>query len=410
MFVKHLGNILKEQSTRKHIWNILYLSNKKPLKKDFPELQTAIFETAKEMSSWDKELPLSWIHLEVALDHERDAGSNILTFHLVVELAKKYSLTTSDDEEIIVFLSYQHECGHVIFFKDLPDFIILNPSWLIDAFKCLVSPYQFQGPLIDLEDWTEFWETGRLTSNLISKLFEKVPKLKFMEYKKHLLDVLEKFDIIVKPKNGNMKMYYLPCMIKSTTFNEICESFGVHKPSCHRTSWLLLEFEFLPPAIFNRVLVGYIRMHKVSIESTDNGQRLSLYRGIGVFDINESGSMKLVICAGQNVIAFQIWIYGNGLHSTFHNYRQTLTDMVDILSKKYQVCCKYTVKMKCSKSDYQKTEGRFECKVLQDSKKYFCPEHSIEHGCLDAYKYWFSNEIVVSYTCQLLNIYPKLTS
>jgi hypothetical protein len=65
-------------------------------------------------------------------------------------------------------------------------------------------------------------------------------------------------------------------MIKPSSFNVICDKFGVHAPSCHRTSWLLLEFEFLPPAFFNHVLVGYIRKFNVSIECTENGSRLLL--------------------------------------------------------------------------------------------------------------------------------------
>jgi hypothetical protein len=48
LFVEHLNSILKRQSTRKHIRNIQYLSNKEPLEKDFLELQSAIFETATE--------------------------------------------------------------------------------------------------------------------------------------------------------------------------------------------------------------------------------------------------------------------------------------------------------------------------------------------------------------------------
>jgi hypothetical protein len=188
-------------------------------------------------------------------------------------------------------------------------------------------------------------------------------------------------------------------MIKPSSFNVICDKFGVHTPSCHRTSWLLLEFEFLPPAFFNHVLVGYIKKFNVSIESTENGARLSLYRGIGVFDIDTSGCRKLIICADKNLIAFQIWIYGNALHSTFHDFRQILTNMVDMLSERYQICCKYKVKVKCSESDYQKAEGRFEYKDLQDDKIYFCPEHHKEHECLDVYKYWFSDKVDVSYTC-----------
>jgi hypothetical protein len=41
--------------------------------------------------------------LETALDGERDAGSSILPFRLVVKLAKDSSLPISDDEEINIY-------------------------------------------------------------------------------------------------------------------------------------------------------------------------------------------------------------------------------------------------------------------------------------------------------------------
>ena len=173
------------------------------------------------------------------------------------------------------------------------------------------------------------------------------------------------------------------------------KNFGVHKPSCHRTSWLLLEFEFLPPAFFNHILVDYIRTYKVSDESTKDGGRLSFYRGIGVFDYEETGCKKLVICAHTDLIAVQIWMFSEASYSVFHQYPQILTQMVDTLSKRYQICCKYKVKMKCSASDYQKTEGRKEYKDLQGCNDYYCPEHKSAHHSSDVYKYWF----VVSYTC-----------
>ena len=394
LFLKQLDKSLNEHSARNYLKIVKNVSNKEPSEKDFLELKTNIYETAKNMPSWGKELPLRWIHLEIALDRERDAGSNILPFHLVCQLAKSISLftTSENNKEIILFLKYQHECGHVIFFKDLSDYVILNPRWLIDAFKHLVSD-RLKDNLAPSQDRSDLKKKGKLTDKLISEIFENVAELEFLKYKKHLLPILEKFDIIVKPKNEDLKSYYMPCMMKSLQFDEIYKNYNVQ--ICHRTSWLLLEFRFLPPAFFYHILVHYIK----ELEVCSYEGELSLYRGIGVFDIEKQGCKKLVICADKNIIAFQVWIYEDNLDSQFHYIPQTLTKMVDMLSKRYQICCKYKIKMKCSKSDYRKAVKSYEYKDIQGSMTCFCYEHSLPQACVDVYKYWFSNEVVVSYTC-----------
>ena len=390
-FDEQLLSIFRRQRPRQHFSRRLCVSNKEPSKDEFVALQLAISEIGSTMSSWGEELPFRWIHLETALDGERNAGINILSLNDVFKLAQDKSLHTSNNKDIFLFLRYQHECGHVIFFEDLKDYIILNPRWLIEAFKCLVSN-QLKSTLGHLEDWTNLLEKGELTDMLISEMFIKDEKnLKFVENKEHLLLVLEKFDIIVKLKNEDKKSYFMPYVIKPSTFEDMCMLYGVE--SYYRTSWLLLEFEFLPPAFFNHVLVGYIRKFDISIDKDGN---CSLYRGIGMFEMDATRCKKLVICASKNLIALQIWIYKNQFDKEFHGHRETLTDMVDELSKRYKICCKYKVKMICSKSDYQEAKDSFEYKP-QDHTIYLCNKHQDTHKHSDVYKYWFSDE--VSYTC-----------
>jgi hypothetical protein len=78
----------------------------------------------------------------------------------------------------------------------------------------------------------ELKETGKLTDTVFSKLFEKGKDLGLRKCKEHLLQVLEKFDIIVKPyKIQDVTSYYMPCLIRPSSFDDICSNFGVHKPS-----------------------------------------------------------------------------------------------------------------------------------------------------------------------------------
>jgi hypothetical protein len=57
-----------------------------------------------------------------------------------------------------------------------------------------------------------------------------------------------------------------------------------------------MDFDFLPPALFNHVLVGYIRRYQISREPSQRGNRLALYRGMGVFNLDTSGCTKLAVC------------------------------------------------------------------------------------------------------------------
>ncbi|CAG2205047.1 unnamed protein product [Mytilus edulis] len=88
--------------------------------------------------------------------------------------------------------------------------------------------------------------------------YKEEAALQFREHKLHLLNVMEKFDIIVQPefcdidnnKRHKSHSYYLPCMIeKSVPFDTIKKMFIQENDQVTTTPWLVLEFKF-PPGLF----------------------------------------------------------------------------------------------------------------------------------------------------------------
>ena len=49
--------------------------------------------------------------------------------------------------------------------------------------------------------------------------------------------------------------YYIPSLIKARPIKNVQENFKIEGINCQRTSWVCMDFDFLPPAFFNHVLV-----------------------------------------------------------------------------------------------------------------------------------------------------------
>ncbi|CAG2246267.1 unnamed protein product [Mytilus edulis] len=188
--------------------------------------------------------------------------------------------------ELDSFLKFEHNIGNIIFFEDVKSFIVLDPKWLMDIFRCFVS-HQYDDDTIGMPEWSELEQTGKLADKLIEKLLEKVPDLSTPELKKFVLQIMEKFDIIVRPINYEAKNdFYMPCMIKAEPFHNIIG--GSESENERKTSWFCLKFNFLPPSYFNHILVSFVKRKELFVEKN---RRLRIYRNIGEFQLNKSDGM-----------------------------------------------------------------------------------------------------------------------
>ncbi|XP_063417029.1 probable serine/threonine-protein kinase roco6 [Mytilus trossulus] len=305
-FKKNLSKILKEQQ-KEHLRNIHFVSNIENDDLVFEEIRKEISSLAMTMKDWGRDCPLKWLLFQQVIERLKNSQVPIATTANLLTIAKHDSIGIHNDDEFKRCLQYFNDIGTVIYFdaENLKDHVILDSKWLIDAFRCLVSDkIEFSIELSN--DWQTLRETGELTSVIIRLLFRKEPKLKFLENEKHLVEVMKRFDIIVKLLDSNA--LYMPCMMDSCSFNKVKKKLMNKNQTVNITSWLCLEFEFLPPAFFNHIIAWYIKHYHVSAihEQETRTNRKALYRQIGVFDLDISRCQQLVVCEGPNVVALQI--------------------------------------------------------------------------------------------------------
>lgn len=348
-----------------HMRNIFFLSNTQFGDEDrdtIDLLKKSISDTAKDMKYFAEQVPLEWIKLENALAVlKKDLQTKVLSWDDIYDLAGK---TINGKIDIIAFLKSQHKIGNIVFFEDIKEYIILQPNWLVDCFKCLIcDDNKLNIKLLQTTEMIELANTGCISNDMITKLFEKQPDVKFEIYQDHILKVMQKFDIIVKPKfKGTLNnvcqqsnSYYMPCMIRKTeTLENIKKIFG---DGCSASPWLTFEFEFLPLAYFNHILVHFMNEYIVCVEE-DGEKRKAIFKGKAVFFLDKTRFERLILCFSKNAISLQIWKLDEFDENIYQLVLKNLRNKIKELNNQLRLKVTYKIKAKCSTGDYSKISGR----------------------------------------------------
>lgn len=393
----------KNQDKLNHMrGEIHFISNKNPVDEEIESLKKHISEIADEMKYFTDTLPIRWIQLEHAIVILKASKPPITRsyekWECIERLAQTYSIK---EEELICYLNYQHRIGNIIFFEDKRDYIILQPDWLIECFRCLVCDDQKinSGPMFS--QWSNLVEYGILSKDLIEQLFGKDELLKFKECQTHILNVMEKFDIIVKTEL--IDSYYMPCMIKnSSSLEQIKKQFQVEDLNC--TPWLVLEFEFLPIAIFNHILVYYIRHHIACEVYPLEESQPAIYKGKAVVCLDDTKFRRLIICFSRNVIALQIWHWHAIKDILYEDILSKLCSHIEKIEKTLKNNLSYRIKAKCSTGNYLSMSDRYSFEQLQkqcERGEYHCDEHATNHRENDLTNTWLKYAPGVSSTVYL---------
>ncbi|CAG2244241.1 unnamed protein product [Mytilus edulis] len=247
--------VLGLQSKYHHLHYKFYLSNTIDTDEEFEKLLKCNFQVWK-MENWGNTFPLKWILLEHLIEINKNHGKHFINFTDMSNLAKHPEINMLEKEDLMCFLRFQHNEGKIIFLENIHDLIIIRPQWLADAYRCLVSDRLENSKLHHLEDWTLFTRQGKISESLITELFESKSGSQFSG-KKNLHDVMEKLDILVKIENSGY--YIMPSKMQSSTFDVVCETFGIRTEKCKRTSWLCFKFDFLPPSFLTIYLLGLLK-------------------------------------------------------------------------------------------------------------------------------------------------------
>ncbi|XP_070568954.1 death-associated protein kinase 1-like isoform X2 [Ptychodera flava] len=157
-------------------------------------LQRQLYNVARQQSWMGEEMPIKWLRLEEKVNKLKDEGVKFMSLKEVEEIAR--SIMIKDIDDVKVILQFYHDLGDIIYFNEprLENLVILDPQWLIDVFKSIITvkQYQCQDPRCR-QYWDKLDKEGILHIQLVDSVWDA---LNLNSQRDVLLDIMEKFDLI----------------------------------------------------------------------------------------------------------------------------------------------------------------------------------------------------------------------
>ncbi|KAL4234307.1 hypothetical protein ACF0H5_005958 [Mactra antiquata] len=300
-------------------------SNNELTKEEMDKLKDYILSIAETSPYWGENIPAKWLELEQALEEIKMGGKPFITMNQLRRIDDSLASPIGEYEQLQLYLRVNHEAGNLIYFSDshkLNDIVILDPQWIINAFKSLIGATEFSKKYGSLQrQWDDFDSSAKLKKGLAKRIWELDETSLFVKNSDVLLDVLEKLDIIatamvlgadgytVRP----LDYYYVPCMLKQKAPRNLLEN----NENAIQTPVLCLKFkdDFLPPALFSRLVAHCMGKWPLAC----NGPHILLYCGFAMFAVNFGKGEdlhRLTLFAQNSKICMKITRYSSKTKST----------------------------------------------------------------------------------------------
>ncbi|XP_060591096.1 uncharacterized protein LOC132746054 [Ruditapes philippinarum] len=229
-------------------------------------LREAIIEIGREKAK-TVEIPAKWILLEKSLKEK--VHKKIITFQSVMTIDALNEYPLGSNDQVKIFLQYHHSKGTFIYFDEDPIsyYVVLDPKYLIDAFKCLITSEQFCKKDPDIRpSFNKLHDEGRLEKELVDKLWSKDTELMYMENKEILLAFLAKHHIISEAtkyeedtkKSSGLGWFVVPSLLRDLYPSDEFEQLLYGRIQSALRFVMEFENSTIIPTIYHRLVAAIV--------------------------------------------------------------------------------------------------------------------------------------------------------
>ncbi|XP_053392115.1 uncharacterized protein LOC128554831, partial [Mercenaria mercenaria] len=363
------------------------------------------------------EIPARWIQLEKKLNQHRQ--KNVITFHDVMKIDADNEYPLKEEQQVKLFLQYHHEKGTLFYFDEEPlsEHVVLDPGFLVDAFKCIITPERFRLNDISIRPlWCILKKEAKLFDELINKVWSHNNE-NFMKHKTVLLGYLKKHYIISQVIeydmiSGTIKeqdWFIVPSLLKDNCLTEVMEDFLRKKPRTKIRYFMQFEQTSIVQMLFHRLISAALGKWAI----LKFGNKYMLFKNLAIFKLEEglagiaemkhSGIELWIVRLSVNAIGRQVpdrfrrFTEAIVIHE-FRKLKSQMNDNVKPFSQKYR--CNHKI---------HKLNGSYNisdiCLLLKEDSP-FCPDnHTHKDGSgRKAKAEWFQDErIAVVYSKKKLS-------
>lgn len=234
---------------------------------DIKRLREAVRSVAAKLPQMEQKIPLKWLRYEKVLYLMRKEGREKISIEDARKIASD-KCGIDGEKNFRTALNFLHDQKVLINFDEsagLERMVILNPQWLVDVLKEVITFKGFNHNDENVEGlWCEFEESGILKRELLDHVWKR--SIDDQNTCKSLIEMMEKFSLLCQwPSEGNTERYLVPSMLKSKPTSKFPNP-GVETPS------LFVKFKSrrvppggvpqgreppgrVPPGLFSRLIV-----------------------------------------------------------------------------------------------------------------------------------------------------------
>ena len=256
-------------------------------------LREEVLNVAKELPQMKEAIPIKWLRYEKALQVLEEDGHKCIPLEHAKQIASEVC-NIVDNEQFHTLLNFLHDQRILIHFADTPELnrlVVLDPQWLIDVFKEVITIRPFQGKEKEFKKlWGKLEKEGILDEELLDHVWG--PLFDNKETPESLIAIMEKFSLLCPLPSSDKsysKQYLVPSMLMSHPPEDVAELIkSAEIPS------LFLKFEsgHVLRGLFPRLVLQFFQWAKDESMFPVNPQ---LYHNFACFYISGDENCSVVL-------------------------------------------------------------------------------------------------------------------
>ena len=272
-------------------------------------LRESVLDVAKELPHTREDIPIKWLRYENVLQVILAEGHKCITIEHAEQIASEVC-QIGDRQEFVTVLDFLHDQRILIHFDDtveLNRLVVLDPQWLIDVFKAVITVKPFNHQEMGFKQmWLKLEREGILEEKLIQHAWG--PIVEEHHTFESLIAIMEKFSLLCSWSSSDepcSKKYLVPSMLRCHPPHEITKLIA-----SARLPSLFLKFESgqVPSNLFPRLVIQFLQWGRNAFWSTANPQ---LYKNFARFYMAKDENFSAVLLCHSSLI--EIVIHGGNV-------------------------------------------------------------------------------------------------
>ncbi|XP_044178397.1 uncharacterized protein LOC114949237 isoform X3 [Acropora millepora] len=263
-------------------------------------LRENILAVAKELPQIKEIIPVKWLKYEEALQAVLDYGHKCITIEHAKRIASEVC-KIHEEEEFVTVLNFLHDQRILIHFDDtveLNKLVVLDPQWLIDVFKTVITVKRYDQQERGLSDlWLKLEREGILEERLLRHAWGQI--VGEHHTFESLIAIMERFSLLCSwssSNESNSREYLVPSMLRWYPPQEITKLItSASLPS------LFVKFKSgqVPSNLFPRLVVQLLQWGRNEFWSRVDPQ---LYKSFARIYTAEDKNYSVVLLCHSSMI------------------------------------------------------------------------------------------------------------